>query len=179
MATMTETTRTVLLLAAALSLGACGSTELTARGDVVATFDGAMSGFTFEQDTRLETPERDASLGLITGDCEMGRVVGAGGEPAWGVVVDIRRGGAVGDLGLASVTIMQRTDSAPSDGRVEAEIGLSHFTSGAGACSVEIPYAEPDGGMVGLSADCEVSDADGNLATLTVNLDIIGCTVVE
>jgi len=172
-------TRTILLFTAALALGACGNTDLTARGEVVATFSGAMSGFTFPEDTRLEAPERDASLGLITGDCQMARVSAADGTPAWGVVIDIRRGGVVDDLGLASVTLMQRTDSDPTEGRVEAEIGVSPFQSGAGTCSLEIPYAEPDGGMVGLSGDCDLTNAAGDTATVHAQLDIIGCAVVE
>lgn len=177
---MTQMTRTAFLLAASLlSLTACGNTELTARGSVTATFEGAVTGFNFEQDTRLETPMRDAALGLITGDCEMGSILGVDGEPAWGVVVDIRRGSDVDDLGLASVTIMQRTDLLPEEARVEALLGFSQFTSGAGACFVEIGYAEPDGGMVGLTGDCEVADAAGNTATINVALDIVGCSVVE
>lgn len=177
---MPQMTRNAFLVAASLlSLAACGTTDLTARGEVIATFEGAMTGFTFEQDTRLEAPERDASLGLITGDCEMGRVLGVDGEPAWGVVVEIRRGSVADDLGLASVTIMQRTDSAVEEGRIEVVLGVSQFASGAGVCIVEILYAEADSGMVGLTGDCEVADIDGNTANVTVELDIVGCTVVE
>lgn len=174
---MTEMTRHATILASALCLVACGSSELTARGSVIATFEGATSGFTLLQDTRLETPSRDASLGLITGDCEMARVADVDGAPAWGVIVGLRRGGEITDLGLASVTIMQRTDNDPSAGRIEAELGVVQFTS-AGACTVDVSYASPDGGVVGLNGDCEVSDASGNLATVSVQLDIAGCTVV-
>ncbi|MBX3272409.1 MAG: hypothetical protein KF729_19270 [Sandaracinaceae bacterium] len=161
-------------LAAFSLLTACGNTELTARGSVVATFEGAESGFSFAEPTRLEVPG-DASLGFITGSCELARV----GEGAYGVVVEIRRGGNIDDNGLSRVTIMQRTDAEVGTGRVEAELGLTQFTSGAAGCAIEVPYAQPDGGTVGLLGDCEVRDTNGNVANLSVDLDIIGCTVLE
>ncbi len=172
-------TRTSLLAVALLALSACGHTDLTARGEVTATFEGTSTGLRFNNDTRLEAPEGDASLGLITGNCEMARVADAEGEAAWGIVVDLRRGGSVEDNGLSSVTIMQRTDTAPDQGRIEAELGMASFTTAAGTCGIDVPYASEDSGLVGLSGTCEVQDAEANVATITVELDIVGCTVVD
>ncbi|MCB9591949.1 MAG: hypothetical protein H6719_04385 [Sandaracinaceae bacterium] len=172
---MPVTTRHLLIAAALLSLTACGNTELTARGSVTARAGSLESPFIFDQPTRLEVPERDAALGLITGSCEMAKVA----DDTWGIVVEIRRGGTIDDNGLASVTIMQRTDAEPGTGRIEAELGTTSFTSSADSCAIEVEYAEPDSGMVGLLGDCGLQDAAGNEATISVDLDLIGCTVLE
>jgi len=172
-------TRYLFVAAALLTLSACGNTDLTARGSVIATFEGASTGFQFDEDTRLEAPERDGTLGFITGNCEMAQVMGEDGEPAWGIVVDLMRGRNIDDNGLSSVTIMQRTDAAPSAGWVEAQLGMVSFMSGADTCSVEMNYAEPDSGMLGMSGSCDLQDAEGNMASVAIDLDVIGCTVIE
>ncbi|MEQ9699289.1 MAG: hypothetical protein RLO54_15745 [Sandaracinaceae bacterium] len=169
--------RTLLVsLFASLLLVACGGDHgLTARGSVTADADGRSTGFAFPDDTRLDVAG-DGAAGLVTGECEMAKV----GEDAWGLVVTIRRGATVDDLGLSSVTIMQRTDADPSAGRVEAELGTTLYSPAAGAtCQVDVPYAVDDGGMVGLTGDCAVQDVDGNTATVSVELDLVGCTVID
>ncbi len=176
---MSLMTRYIFVAATLLTLTACGNTDLTARGSVIATFEGAETGFRFTEDTRLEVPERDGTVGFITGGCQMAPVASADGEPAWGIIVDLDRGTNTGDNGLSRVTIMQRTDAAPTAARVEAELGMVSFMSGADGCSIEFDYATPDSGMIGMMGTCGVQDADGNTATVAVDLDIIGCTVLE
>lgn len=170
-------TRHLLVAAAALvSLTACGNTDLTARGRVIASYGGTERGFTFTENTRLEVPERDASTGFITGSCEMAQV----GPDTWGIVVEIRGSGAPSDESpLTSVTIMQRTDAEPGTGHVEAVIGGETFTSGTEGCAIEIPYAERDSGMVGITGDCGVTNDAGDEASIAVELDLIGCSVLE
>lgn len=168
---MIRRTAFVSLLGSVLFLVGCGGDHgLTARGSVTAEADGRTTGFTFPSDTRIDVAG-DGAAGLVTGECEMAQV----GEDAWGLVVTIRRGATVDDLGLSSVTLMQRTDAEPSAGRVEAELGT---TSYGGACEIDVPYAVEDGGMVGLTGSCEVTDADGQTARVELELDLVGCTVI-
>lgn len=169
-------TRLLLVALALVSLSACGNTELTARGSVVASYGGTERGFSFVENTRLEAPERDGLAGIVTGSCEMAPV----GEGAYGIVVEIRGGNPTGDdFPLTSVTIMQRSDADPATGSVEAVIGESRFLSGAAGCSVQVEYATPASGMVGLVGDCSVMNDAGDEATLSIELDLIGCTVLE
>ena len=169
-------TRPLLVALALVSLTACGSNDLTARGSVVASYGGTERGFNFPTDTRLEVSERDAASGIITGSCEMAAV----GDGVYGIVVEINGGNPTGDdFPLTSVTIMQRSDALPESGSVEATIGESSFTSGSAGCSIEVPYADADSGMVGLVGDCAVMNDAGDEASLSIELDLIGCTVLE
>lgn len=159
--------------------GCGGENGLTVRGSVEVDTGDATTGFNFPHDVRIDEVEA-SSVGRVTGLCEMRRVRGRDGEQTWGVVVEIHRGGVVDDRGLASLTIMQRSDAAPDGGRVEAELGTTHYASGAGGdCSVEMPYAVRDSGMVGLTAHCELRDASGETAAVQLELDLVGCTVAE
>jgi len=170
---------TILTTALGLWTGCGGENGLTVRGSVEVDAGGAMTGFSFPNDVRIDEAEASAE-GRVTGLCEMRQMRGAEGEDVWGVIVEIHRGGTVDDLGLASLTVMQRTDAAAGEGRVEAELGTTLYTSDAGAaCTVDIPYAVRDSGMVGLTADCEVRDADNDVANVTLELDLVGCAVAE
>jgi hypothetical protein len=146
---------------------------------VIADVGGTRTGFQFPEDTRLDQPDSGSALGLITGSCEMGRVAGADGSDQWGLVVSIQRGSTVDDLGLDSVTIMQRTDAEPTEGRVEAELGATSYTSGSAGCVVELAYVSDDGGMVGLTGSCDVDDGGANTANIAIDLDLAGCTVIR
>ena len=172
---------TLALLGAFGALTGCNHDDgLTARGSVIADVGGTRTGFSFPDETRIDQPDAGGALGLITGSCEMGRVAGADGSEQWGIVVEIRRGSTVDDLGLDSVTIMQRTDAEPTAGRVEAQLGTAPYTSGSAGCTLEIAYAVEDGGMVGLTGGCDVADESGaNSATVAVDLDLAGCTVIR
>ena len=175
---ITHSARGVSLAAALFALAGCEeSDDLTARGEVTATLDGASTGFSLDHGHWREAPRAHASLGRVTGDCSMRRVANADGQTSWGVIVSIRRGGEVDESRLASMTIMQRSDSRAEDGRVEAELGMTRFVS-RNRCSVEMNYADAEGGMVGLTSQCEVADAAGNAARVTVELEIMGCDVV-
>ncbi len=170
----------VALLICALAAGALGCSNdhaLSVRGAVVSETRGA---FTFDQDYRLDSPPEGFGS-VFTGECEMARVGGTDAEPVWGVVATIRRGNDIDDLGLASVTVMQRTDQDAADGRVEATFGVTEFTSANGAtCNLEIPYLDDgSGGMVGVMGDCEVGDGNGATEQLTITLDLTGCTVID
>jgi hypothetical protein len=170
----------IVTIASFALLGACGGDNgLTVRGSVQADTGDARTGFSFPEDVRIDEAEASGE-GRITGLCEMRQMRRVDGEDVWGVIVELHRGGTVDDLGLASLTVMQRTDATPDEGRVEAELGTTLYTSDAsGRCSVEIPYAVRDSGMVGLTADCDVQDADGNPATVALELDLVGCTVAD
>ncbi|MCA9609094.1 MAG: hypothetical protein KC619_26010 [Myxococcales bacterium] len=168
-------TRHLLVALALVSLSACGSNDLTARGSVIASYGGTERGFDFVENTRLEAPEGGGVSGIVTGSCEMAAV----GDGVYGIVVEIHGGNPAGDdFPLTSVTIMQRSDSLAETGSIEATIGESTFTSSAG-CSLVVPYAEADSGMVGLAGDCTVMNDTGEEATLSIDLDLIGCTVLE
>lgn len=160
-----------------LLFGCSNDDGLSARGSVVSETRGT---FEFTQDTRLDGPPEGLD-GVFTGSCEMAAVAPAEGDAEhYGVVMTIRRGNDVDDLGLAEVTIMQRTDADPGAGRVEAVFGMTDFTSdAAGPCTIEIPYAERDAGIVGLTGECTLADADGNEETVTIALDVTGCEVID
>lgn len=163
-----------------LLAGCGGETGLTVRGSAEVDTGDAQTGFQFPEEVRIDEVEASAE-GRVTGLCEMRQMRGeADDEDVWGVVVEIHRGGTVDDLGLTSLTVMQRTDAAAEEGRVEAELGATLYTSDAGgACSVEVDYAVRDSGMVGLIGTCEVQDPDGNPADVDLELHLVGCRVAE
>lgn len=172
---------TLALLGVLGALSGCNHDPgLTARGSVIADVGGTRTGFQFPDETRIDQPDGGGALGLITGSCEMGRVAGADGSDQWGIVVQIQRGSTVDDLGLDSVTIMQRTDAEPTAGRVEADLAATSYTSGSAGCTVEFAYVSDDGGMVGLTGSCDVADEGGaNTANIAIDLDLAGCTVIR
>jgi len=175
-------TRQLLLAASLLALAGCsGNTDLTARGHVTANVDGTPRGFSFPNDIRLDAPEPGTAEGLITGTCEMAEVEDPErGDSSWGVVFTLS-GGLNGsdDNPLTSVTIMQRSDADPSAAYVEAEIGGVSHASGSGSCAIDIEYATEDSGMVGIVGTCDVTSDAGDTASMDVQLDIIGCTVLD
>lgn len=166
-----------LSLFAVLAFGCSNNEGLSVRGSVRSLNTGE---FNFDTDYRLDSPPEGYGS-VFTGECEMAQVLGVDGEPAWGIVATVRRGNDIEDPGLDSVTIMQRTDRALTDAHVDAVFGMTEYSStGAGGCSVEIPYALPDdGGVVGLTGSCEVINADGNSETLDIALDFTGCDVID
>lgn len=175
-------TRQLLLAATLLALVGCsGNTDLTARGHVTANVDGTPRGFSFPNDIRLDAPEPGTGEGLITGTCEMARVEDpVGGDSSWGVVFTLEGGiNDSDDNPLTRVTIMQRSDADPAAAYVEAEIdGVTH-TSGSGACAIDLEYVTEDSGMVGIAGACDVASDAGDTAAIEVELDIIGCTVLD
>ena len=89
------------------------------------------------------------------------------------------RGGMVDDQGLSSLTLLQRTDALPENGRVELELGTTPFASREGECRLDIDYLVEDSGMLGLSGGCETYDQAGRAASVSVGLDLVGCTVAR
>ena len=167
------------LLVASAALGACGGdTGLIARGAVEVDTGTARTGFSFPNDVRIDGVD-DTGVGRVRGLCELHRVYDDPSTEQYGVVVEILRGFESEEQGLASLTVMQRTDAFPEEGRVEVELGTTPYASRDGECHMEIEYAVADGGMLGLSGACEVYDADGNAASAVVTLDFAGCAVVE
>ncbi|MGE0791784.1 MAG: hypothetical protein AB7S26_39275 [Sandaracinaceae bacterium] len=148
---------------------------LEVRGSVISSDRGE---FNFDVDTRIDVPS-DSLDSLFSGDCTLTNVAAPAEPFAWGVSATIRRANVLeDDLGLASVTIEQTQAQDPSQARMDAEFGIDAFSSeGAGSCTIDIEYADPSGGLVGLSGQCAVSDGTDQ-ENIAVALDFVGCTVV-
>lgn len=165
----------ILVLAVAGLAGCGGDDGLTVRGSVEVMGDELQTGFPFPSDVRIDGVDTSTS---ITGTCELRRLAVEDELDHFGVVVEMHRG-TVEDRGLASITIMQRTDSLPEDGRVDLTLGTTAFASREGECQIDIDYVTGDGGVVGLSGACDTYDENGAVASAVIGLDLIGCTVSE
>ena len=83
-------------------------------------------------------------------------------------------------LALSSITIIQNSAAEPSEGRVEAELGTTLYTSEGATCTNEVPYAlGGDDGVVAFEGACDLSDASGNTARANIDLHFEGCTVAD
>lgn len=165
-----------ILVLALAGLAGCGGEEgLTVRGSVEVMGEELQTGFPFPSDVRIDGVDTSSS---ITGTCELRRLDVEDELEHYGVVVEMHRG-TIEDRGLASITIMQRTDSVPEDGRVELALGTTGFASREGECQIDIDYVTGDGGVVGLSGACDTYDENGAVATAVIGLDLMGCTLSE
>jgi hypothetical protein len=165
-----------------LLLTACGGNEgLTVRGEALVDVADpeTHTGFgPFAVDTRLDTIEA-TSEGRITGSCEMRRTLDDAGMRSWGVIARIQAPTQPG-LALSSLTLIQNSAAEPSEGRVEAELGTTLYTSETTACAIEVPYAiGEDDGVVAFEGTCDLADAAGNTARATIDLHFEGCTVAD
>ncbi len=166
----------VAALVSALALSACNDGGLNVQGSVgVTSADGTVRTLPVTGPTRLD----GTGPGRFTGSCVLTRTHDASGAESWGAVAEIHTGGTATDASpLTSVTIMQNSTAAPDAARVEIELGGETYTPVAGGCSIEVPYALPDGVVAFLGA-CQVANAAGDQATVDVDLDFAGCTVQD
>ncbi len=168
----------IATLLSGLALTACNSGGLNVQGSVaVTTAAGTASETTrtlpFTNATRLD----GSGPGRFTGSCVLTRTRDASGAEQWGAVAEIHTGGTTTDANpLTSVTMMQNTGADPASARVEIEMGGVTYAPVAGGCSVEVPYALRDG-VTQFSGTCDVANAAGDQATVTLDVDFGGCTV--
>lgn len=168
----------ILLVASAMFLGACGGDDgLLASGSLTVEGTDLSTGFSFPGEVRIDGVAGEDTR--TRGTCEMSRVYDIPQEDHYGIVVDVLRGFEAdeSDRSLTSVTLMQRTDARAEDGRIEVTLGTTPYTSREGECQLAVDYAAD--GMVGLTGACDVYDADGESVSAVVSLDLAGCAVID
>ena len=172
--------RLVLVALCALPLVAiaCGGPSgLTALGSL-AVHGTAASGpwdatFDFPTETRI-----DGGAGL-TAMCTVTQTRDAAGAPIYGAVVDFIVPASAGSP-LDSVTLMATSDA--TTGTIEADVGGEHFSNAA--CSYTMLYVGGDGGTGGslnleTASDCTLTGSAGGTLTLSSDLVLRGCTLLD
>lgn len=161
--TRTSIRNALVTLGAVFALAGCGGGGLKVIGTADVTTATASSGFDFPQQVRL-----DGGAGTVTGTCQISRSASG----AYGVVVDLYGNSQAQGRAVRSMTIMGHSPAAP--GQIDAELGPDTFT---GTCNV-ITNVDESRGLVGLQATgCQISNA-GETASVDVNLNLEGCTVI-
>lgn len=159
--------RLALFGSTVLALAACGgggNSYTSVGGDVRIEVDGTPTGFTFAQDTRLEDPRVARDDGRIAGFCAFydGEVVSVGlartvNTPPEGIEV-------------REVEAQLR----PEGGTVSALLGDTQFSATHAECSTW-EYMKIGEAIVAIALECELADAGGQLASLTMDVDFEGC----
>jgi hypothetical protein len=157
---------------ASMLLTACGGDRgLTVMGSVAVTDGEALStGFPFNQETNLDDPGS-----IPTGTCEVRRNVDDTGAVQWGVVA-VLNGTVREGRGLSSITVMGNTADAAS-GRVEAQLGTTAYTSDDRECEIVVEYLHHS--QVSIRGGCDIADANGEDAHAEIDLEYVGCNVVN
>lgn len=161
-------TLTVLLAvpATVAMMGCNNSPGLTASGEVTVEANGATTGFTFEEITRLDGA---APNGAITGTCTL---TTDPSHAAYGVVIDLFAPSSTEGRALRGITIMTRTDT-PAEGTIEAELGADTFR---GTCNVDVPFVNGNGQVSVHTEGCTIEGA-GETATVDLALTLSSCTI--
>ena len=164
-----------LAVVALLVAGCCEEDPgLTVRGSVAVAFDGAETGFSFAEDTRLADDVLAGYDGPMAGHCTI--------DPQGPVDRAIVRPGEVeeGSRELRSFSATLEEGAELSSGQVEIELGTSVLAASGGAeCNLELIYVNTDTGQVGLSAGCLAQSEDGESADLDAELHFRSCEVLE
>jgi len=165
----------LLLLALALgaaSFGCSNDQQLTVRGEAaVARGAEAVERFDFPQDVALQRDDLAASAeGVFGGHCFLDQ--GALTQ----IDAEVSRPRAT-----SGMTAFRVQSSRDGGGAVRAVIDGQVYdgTSDGGACTITALYAEFGDGLAGVSADCAVTDADGNAAQATADLHFAGCDTLN
>ena len=163
----------LLVLAFPWMLVGCAAEGLTASGYARLELQSNATGFELPALTRLDIAEA-SELGRLTGTCELRRMTDGG----WSAVASIQGGGAAGERGLRSFTILGRSESGA--GSVEAEVGVEHFhVDPNGTCEIVTDDTFADDGLIAFTGQCDLVNDDGESASSSFELDFGGCLIAD
>lgn len=124
--------------------------------------DGTTSGFSFDDDTRLDDDRASEVSGAVAGHCTITSDT---------LDVGLERSEEEG-LGLRSLTIRIGDDSST----VTAFLGGEEYMGAPPEeCTVEELYRDADEGVAAVELDCALYDAAGTRVESTAELHFAGC----
>ncbi|MFW5926006.1 MAG: hypothetical protein ACOCV4_07550 [Myxococcota bacterium] len=165
------------LLLAVAALVACGGGEdaPTVMGSVTVAIDDTVTGFRFDEPTRIEDDRVAAGDGRLAGHCTFSEP--REGEPDR-VSVGVMRTDGDDDLGLREIRVAVDEEGRGSTGYVRADVGGQLYLAEglpADTCRVAPLYLDRGAARAQVAVDCEVPGPDGVPAVVEADLEFAGC----